>query len=183
MDARLRELAEGPTRASSAEAAGILNAEFRTSFSRNACIGRAARLRPPVFFNSNSGKNHAGIKIRRFRSPGTQIKNFKPALANANVAKKIDRNLASGGLKGTPVELPQPTKIANFQPKNISFKDNEGCMWPTDFLEGEQFFCGHDKLTPRKPYCINHSKISLDQERMRKPRRGSGVYEPRKDIT
>lgn len=120
------------------EIAGVLNVQFGTTYSRNACIGRAIRM-------------------------GLPSVNPKPA-----ERKPRDASDGAVRLKPkAKINLPSISKIAEFRlqcveivPLHLSIIDLERCQCHWPYGDGPITFCGHP-AAEGSSYCMPHYCLSI----------------------
>lgn len=124
---------------SSAEAAAEINAQFNTSYSRSAVIGRANRMglaRP------------SKIAIPRKHRP------YKPRIRRVNGNSNAMQVLR-------PLEIEHyKLRCVEIVPRHVSLLDLEpnDCRYP--YGDGPITFCGHAKM-PGSSYCVPHYALSI----------------------
>ncbi len=125
---------------SGGQAAVEINREFRTSYSRNAVIGRKSRIGLTVPARRD--------KVERHRSPMAKAKAKAPR-------------------PDTPFHLPRPLPAAEIiaircsqiVPRNLVLVDlrSDSCRWP--YGDREVTYCGHPR-TDGSSYCLDHFHLS-----------------------
>jgi GcrA cell cycle regulator len=121
-----------------ADAAGEINREFGTAYSRNATIGRAGRIRLRSTVGKSQGsKRHKGPRKAQPRAP--KIERKAPAVFACDPASGL--------------------RVADVIPRNIPlFELQPGdCRWP--YGHGPFVFCGCPTLADGS-YCEAHQALS-----------------------
>lgn len=114
--------------------AGLLNAQFGTSYSRNALIGKVSRM---------------GLRLDAVPHP-----------VKKKAAKKTRLRSRPAPAKSKPIEIDlSEFRCVEVEPKNVSLADlsDDGCHWP--YGDNPFVFCGHPKLGTA-PYCGSHLILS-----------------------
>lgn len=113
--------------------AGILNERFDSAYSRNAVIGKAARL---------------GLSVKSVRKP---VKKQERAVSA--------RRRPAPPPKPTEAQI-AVFRCAEVTPKNVALTDLSygDCHWP--YGDGPFTFCGHPKFG-ESPYCGPHFALSI----------------------
>ncbi len=140
---------------SAAEAAGELNCEFRTAFTRNAVIGQCKRSQIKMAGGKGGRKGPKG-------GPSTAKKRVK---TGRPITVKADP---------PPQKLPEPAPyvpaIDTTVSRRVSLLEltDFTCRWPIGMPNAAGFcFCGNPPLEG-VPYCIGHSRLAF---RAPEPRR------------
>lgn len=153
--AALRKYAEAGL--SFSQMAKLINDEFRSSYSRNACIGKAARL-------GIEGKKHS---VKRKSTTGQAViaaRNIVRRKKPPQFSPRIGSFVSTGGNNsGQPIDRevePAPLRCIEVETLNIPFEEltGETCHWP----EGEAppfTFCGRKTLG--SVYCASHQRLSV----------------------
>jgi GcrA cell cycle regulator len=145
LTARLRELHAAPQMYSNTEIARMLSREFRISLSRNAVIGKIARL---GLVHRHGASKGGGSKPGRVPPRPKPVKSF-PALPALPAAP--------GEAKRSRVERPGTLSL-------LELRDGD-CKWPDG--DGPSFmFCGRT-CVPERPYCEEHLRMAHNEPRER----------------
>lgn len=148
--ARLKELAD---QYSCSQIATQLNREFRTAFTRNAVIGKLARMGIKKTIVTDTIKPHVP-RNRKGNGTGTKTHNLSRIIA---IRDKSDVGAAG---------LPPATSVANTDPVHactLHGLTNTTCRWPNGEPGAAEFrYCGTPEadLAASRPYCAAHAKIS-----------------------
>jgi GcrA cell cycle regulator len=126
--------------------ARAINAEFKTSYTRNAVLGRAARM---------------GLAIVDQSSDGTKT----PSIMEAPRLQRIRERANSRPWRLPPVfEATEtaPLRRADVEPRHLSLADLErgDCRYPYGGVDGQAItFCGHPRRRGSS-YCAAHFELS-----------------------
>jgi len=145
-DALLTELHGQKCQPSFSIMAAEINKEFGTEFTRNACIGRASRIKLGKRLHKVNSKFEKQTLPRKPRQPP------KP--------RYVPERMVTIFKSREVLEL----QCAEVEPLNISLLDLEShhCRWP--YGEGREIlFCGHQK-DDVSSYCFHH--LALSKRRM-----------------
>jgi GcrA cell cycle regulator len=147
---RLRELAD---QKSCSEIARVLNREFRTAFTRNAVIGKLARMGINKAKRTDIVQPHVP-RNRKGNGTGTKAKNLTRILA-----------IAAGSDLGDAGLPPEP-QIAEIDPAHactLHGLTNMTCRWPHGDPQTAEFhYCGTPDadLAAGRPYCRAHARVA-----------------------
>jgi GcrA cell cycle regulator len=128
---------------SGAEVAGELNRVFGTSYSRNAAIGKAVRLKMSL-----QGKPKGDSTRFPKREAGTvlAVVTAKPYRVPRPVRARELTEAACAAI------VPLHIRCVELEPPH--------CRWP--YGEADITFCGHERL-PDHPYCLDHWHLSRSE--------------------
>ena len=126
------------------KAAAAINAQFDTSYSRNALIGRASRMG----LSSQLVRGRAKGEVRKQREYKPRIR-IVPANGNSNKQRIIE------------IGMPEiaALRCVEVTPRNLTLLELEAgdCRYP--YGDGEITFCGHAKFG-ESSYCGPHYALS-----------------------
>lgn len=148
--ARLKELAD---QYSCSQIATRLNREFRTAFTRNAVIGKLARMGIKKTIVTDTVRPHVP-RNRKGNGTGTKTHNLSRIIA---IRDKSDVGAAG---------LPPATSVADANPADactLHGLTNMTCRWPNGEPGADEFrYCGMPgaDLAAGHPYCAAHAKIA-----------------------
>jgi GcrA cell cycle regulator len=140
---RLKELHAAPQMYSNTEIARMLSREFKISLSRNAIIGKIARLGLVHRYGASKG---GGSKPGRVPPRPRLRPSASPGAAGT----------ASGEAKRSRVERPGTLSL-------LELRDGD-CKWPDG--DGPYLFCGR-ACVPERPYCAEHLRMAHNEPRER----------------
>lgn len=160
---RLRELYEGEKKSASM-CAEQLNREFGTEFTRNAIMGRVARMKLSADGHQRNGVwGPKKVKPERLKKELTMKPPPEPEMAIPFPEEyKPDFTQITAAMSFTPspeeefmIALPISTRVTLMDLTPFS------CRWPLEGPDGEEMlFCG-EECDITKPYCEEHMALAF----------------------
>jgi hypothetical protein len=144
LTARLKELHAAPQMYSNTEIARMLSREFEVAVTRNAVIGKIARLGLAHRYGASKG---GGSKPGRVPPRPKPVKSIP--------ARPVVPRIPGSPLR-CPVERPGTLSL-------LELRDGD-CKWPDG--DGPYLFCGR-ACVPERPYCAEHLRMAHNEPRER----------------
>ena len=150
------------------QAAEIINRQFGTAYSRNACIGRYSRMR------DNGQAKELPINRRRLHRPGyARVSKPKTKITLPTISTRHTGNIEPS-TRPTPAATVAhlPSMLNNGGPEGVSIADVTGCRFAISKNDAtNHLFCNAQTRAGRS-YCDKHHAVCWKQPKKgRKPNR------------